>query len=163
MNGHERERLKRVVAAYGAEPRRWPEADRAALAHLIEDASGEPWMREAGTVDSLLDGLPEPRMREDLASEIIMAARSTAQAEAGRVVEISARPGSLTRLTGLWGQAALLAASLAAGLWLGTSGSMDSLIYGDLQSFSELAVSDEVANGDAYPWWARIQLNEGFL
>lgn len=53
------ERLRDIAAAYGADPRRWPEGERdAAVALMNRSVAARDIMAEAGALDALLDGLP---------------------------------------------------------------------------------------------------------
>ena len=60
-----RERFAVIVDAYGADPRRWPSAERAAAEALAaSDAEAGAWLAEArdldGGLDAWLDALPVP-------------------------------------------------------------------------------------------------------
>lgn len=55
------ERLAVIVDAYGAEPRRWPAAEReAALALVAGNTAAEALLAEARMLDASLDALPLP-------------------------------------------------------------------------------------------------------
>lgn len=53
-------RVRAIIEAYGAEPRRWPEDERtAAVAYMMQNPERvAPWIEEARQLDSLLDVLP---------------------------------------------------------------------------------------------------------
>ncbi len=53
-------RVRAIIEAYGAEPRRWPEDERAgAVAYMLQNPERvAPWLEEARQLDSLLDVLP---------------------------------------------------------------------------------------------------------
>jgi hypothetical protein len=57
------ERAAAILDAYGADPRRWPEAERAAMLARLREA-GEAMLDEAGALDDLLDAgrAPAPSM-----------------------------------------------------------------------------------------------------
>lgn len=55
------DRFKAIVDAYGADPARWPDAERdAALRFMAEDARAEAWLDEAVEIDGLLSAGFEP-------------------------------------------------------------------------------------------------------
>ena len=56
------ERFRAIIDAYGAEPRRWPEAERAAAQAFAERHSQAvaAWLDEARGLDAMLDLLAEP-------------------------------------------------------------------------------------------------------
>ena len=50
------DRFKAIVEAYGADPLRWPDAERpAALRFLAKDSRARAWLDEARALDGLLD------------------------------------------------------------------------------------------------------------
>lgn len=96
------ERFETLLAAYGAEPRRWPEAERAAALALL---AGDARMREAlereRRLDRLLDGAATPRATPAL------------------VARLSSTPRRLR--IGFATQLAAMAAAAALGLFVGWS------------------------------------------
>ena len=51
------ERFRELIDAYGADPRRWPDGERAAMETLRQaQPQAESWLHEAGEVDAWLDG-----------------------------------------------------------------------------------------------------------
>lgn len=52
------ERLQALIAAYGADPQRWPQAERAAAQALASDPHASAVLREARALDAALDALP---------------------------------------------------------------------------------------------------------
>lgn len=79
------ERFLALVAAYGADRRRWPESERAAaeaFAAAHEDASS-PALAEADAVDALLHRSPTPQVSAALRDRVLAAAAS-AGGRAGR-------------------------------------------------------------------------------
>ncbi|MGZ3305189.1 MAG: hypothetical protein ACXU8U_04950 [Asticcacaulis sp.] len=56
------DRFKAIVSAYGADPKRWPDAERdAALRFLARNtAKAAAWIEEARELDALLDAVVEP-------------------------------------------------------------------------------------------------------
>ncbi len=79
------ERFLALVAAYGADRRRWPEGERAAaeaFAATGADVSG-PALAEADAVDALLHRSPTPQVSTALRDRVLAAAAS-AGGRAGR-------------------------------------------------------------------------------
>lgn len=79
------ERFLALVAAYGADRRRWPEGERAAaeaFAAARTDVSG-PALAEADAVDALLHRSPTPQVSMALRDRVLAAAAS-AGGKAGR-------------------------------------------------------------------------------
>ena len=110
------ERFAELIDAYGAEPRRWPAAERsAALAFASADATAAVLLRDAAALDALLDA--------DVAA--------AATAEAGRAVRLAVaatvdRPASrwheLLALLGGWRIALpTTAMALVAGINIGAT------------------------------------------
>ena len=62
------ERFKAIVDAYGADPKRWPQAERdAALRFMTRNPlRAEVWLNEARDVDALLDAAVEPVTAQEL-------------------------------------------------------------------------------------------------
>jgi len=85
MNVMTAERFLALVAAYGADRRRWPEGERAAaeaFAATGADVSG-PALAEADAVDALLHRSPTPQVSTALRDRVLAAAAS-AGGRAGR-------------------------------------------------------------------------------
>ncbi len=79
------ERFLALVAAYGADRRRWPEGERAAaeaFAAAHADVAG-PAMAEADVIDALLHRSPTPQVSMALRDRVLAAA-ATAGGKAGR-------------------------------------------------------------------------------
>ncbi|HYC75285.1 hypothetical protein [Brevundimonas sp.] len=79
------ERFLALVAAYGADRRRWPEGERAAaeaFAAAHADIAG-PAMAEADAIDALLHRSPTPQVSMALRDRVLAAA-ATAGGKAGR-------------------------------------------------------------------------------
>ena len=102
-------RLSEVLAAYGADPRRWPAADRSELAALIRPESQE-W-REAAALDRLLATASQPLMPAAASDRLLMKVHGTRNVSARRVFR--------------WSTALPLAASLLLGIYLGAVDSID--------------------------------------
>ena len=73
MNG---ERLNHVAEAYGADWRRWPEADRAAAQALIEadPSAADRLLFEARQTDVVLDASPRPAVSIALRDRVLASA-----------------------------------------------------------------------------------------
>ena len=113
------QRLETLLDAYGADPARWPAAERAAaLALLAIDPAAQAWLEKARQLDRALDRLPPaPAPAGDLAARIRAAARQQ-RAPAAPVVPIPAPiPANGNRAP--WRFTMALAASAVIGLWLG--------------------------------------------
>lgn len=127
------ERLQLVVGAYGAEPLRWPDADRRDLAALARQQTDAPWMRAAAETDAMLDFRAGADRLPVAAEAILAAARATRQSPARTVAANAAgrRPAPRHRI-GNWPSAALLAASLLVGIWAGANGAVEYLLPGSV-------------------------------
>ncbi len=97
-------RFEEIVAAYGAEPRRWPEAERADAEAFAARPEAASMMAEAGSLDALLDASAEITPLN--------------LAFVRRVIAAAPKPTS--RLN--WRPAAALAASALIGMALGFGG-----------------------------------------
>jgi hypothetical protein len=71
MTESRHERIVELIAAYGADRRRWPAAER--LAHEVDDAASQAAAREARELDALLDTLQAPPPPSALRREILLA------------------------------------------------------------------------------------------
>ena len=111
-----KERLVAVLAAYGADPARWPEADRRNLAaHLAEEGEA---MAAAQALDRLLASAPKAAPGEDFVARVM-----------ARIDDGAREPAPRARRMGLgWGSAIPLAASLILGAYLGAAGDLDALL-----------------------------------
>jgi len=105
------ERARTILAAHGADPAHWPEAERAALAALIaRDPALASWRDAEARLDRVM-ALPALAPLPGLAGRIASATVTVPQ---------TAAPGWDFGLG--WARAAALAAALAMGLGLGLSG-----------------------------------------
>jgi len=145
-----RTRLEKLLAAYGADPARWPAEDRQAAAQLSGDSSLRASAEEARRIDRMLGRLPQPQPASDALYSRLMAVADRTQ-PGGVIARLAAwLPGSSGDLTGraLAGEAATLAMALAAGLWLAASGLAVQAESMDLSPYvlgGELALLDEGA------------------
>ena len=138
-----RETLARLLAAYGADRTRWPAASRDRFRDLIaSDAEAQRLVREAEALDGLLqaaDASPAA-VSADLVARVMQRAAEVPRAkpmprEPADVVDIAARraarrvpqsPGYRSE----WRAAAVLAASLAFGLYIGGQGLGSEVVTG---------------------------------
>lgn len=115
----------------GADRTRWPAQERLRFAALIAgDDAARRMVAEAAALDRLLDAAPgaEPARLDRLIDRISAAAQVEGASRADNVVEFTAarRPAAPPRTPvhrrSTWQAAALLAASLFVGAFVGTSG-----------------------------------------
>lgn len=105
------ERFKALADAYGADPRRWPEAERETAAALMRaDPSGaERMLFEARQIDLALDASPRPHVTHAMRERVIAMAASAGLRPKAR------RFGRLVWFSGA-GWAAACAAGVVAGM-----------------------------------------------
>jgi hypothetical protein len=131
-------RFESLIAAYGADPARWPAAERAAAEALLARA---PELRartaQAAALDTALDRWPSPAPPALDAEQL--AARVSAMPQ-GRVVAFRPR----RRAAALWPNAAGLAAAALAGFLIGWSG-LDSNLLPPREETSTVALIIEEA------------------
>lgn len=108
------ERFKELLAAYGADPRLWPTAEReAARAFLAAEPENERMLFEARQVDAALDAFKAAPVSHALRDRVIAMA-----AQAGL------KPQSIRPFFG-WAPRLGLAAACAAGVIVGVGVTMD--------------------------------------
>ncbi len=101
------DRFRDILDAYGAEPARWPEAERAAALSFAEaDAAARAWLDEEVRFDRLLDAAPAAVPSAALAARIAAAAPEQRRSWRARLAEIW---GDLFPGQPLWKPAAGLA------------------------------------------------------
>lgn len=131
------QRLEAVLAAYGADPLRWPEEERSVLAPYL--AGSRDALAEARELDRILDLASVPREPQQSANSILRAIE--ADPPASNIVRLPpSRPAILP-----WLSALPLAASLALGFYLGAQGSLDSLLPSSITG-EVLAAGDDPAD-----------------
>lgn len=127
----DRERLAAVVAAWGADPARWPEDDRARLGHLLA-AVPEADRRDARALDALIASAASPQPPPGAVERLLARAAATPQ-PAPAVVHppvwsaVSPPRRAPLRSVPAW---MALAASLLIGVWAGSAGLVDGLLPG---------------------------------
>ena len=104
----DRARFEAIIAAYGAEPRRWPEAERAAAEQFYAENRGD--LGEAMALDAALDGARQSYDPALLAARIVKQQRASRGAPA---------PGAR------WALAACALAGVAIGFGAGAAAATD--------------------------------------
>jgi hypothetical protein len=130
--------LERHLEIYGADQARWPQAARVRFAPLLaDDARARALLSEAAALDRLLEYAPVPRVCKERALRDRIVAVISNEGDAARTDRSGARSTDLPRRRQLswtspargwarWQAAALLAASLAIGVYLGSAGELTS-------------------------------------
>jgi hypothetical protein len=110
-------RFRRLIAAYGADPGRWPPGQRTrAEALLARSAKARTLLAEAQAFDTLLMADAKPSADEQLAAAIIARATAAPQERAAAATRAIRVEWSLVRL---WPQAVGLAAAAVLGFVIG--------------------------------------------
>ena len=124
MSATDKERLKQVLAAYGAEPSRWPVEERAALERQLAATGSDdlPDLSEAREVDFLLSSLQEKPIPDTALQTVLALSEQNPKAQ---VVPIGAEDKAPVpwlnrqRLREAFPIGIALAASLLAGVFAG--------------------------------------------
>ena len=144
----------------GADRTRWPAQERLRFAPLISgNEEAQRLLTEAAALDRLLDKIPaaDPARLGGLVDRIVAAAAAEGQPRADNVVSIAsarrASAGSAKRPVhqrSSWQAAALLAASLFVGAFVGTSGVLNSAMpsLGDEYDVAEADATELVIDGN---------------
>jgi hypothetical protein len=135
------ERLRALIAAYGANPARWPLAERpAAEALLARSPEARAALADAEPLDTLLDAVPalspSPALRAAVLADMPRMARS------GRIGWWANARALLVEFDGLPAVRPLLAASLLLGLFAGGYLGSDSETESD-SDLVQLAIYDD--------------------
>jgi hypothetical protein len=65
-------RFRQIIAAYGADPKRWPEAERTAALVLFDDSpEAQAMCRVAGDLDAVLAASPLPQSSPELIAAVL--------------------------------------------------------------------------------------------
>lgn len=113
-----RTRLAEVLAAYGADPTRWPVSERSGLEALLASEPG--LLAEAAEIDRVLARAPVPAA--PAGAKALLLARVAREKQAVNVISLERAPRAKPRPSiWSWGTAAALAASFAFGIFLGNS------------------------------------------
>lgn len=124
----EMSRFKRILDAYGADPRRWPAAEReAALAFLAASPEAAGLQRQAETLDLLLDAAPALEPSPALRRAVLAGRKQARRSVWGRAQRQVGQFGAMVMdcFAGLAPRrvaATLLAASFLGGVALGLLG-----------------------------------------
>jgi hypothetical protein len=130
------ERLQTVVAAYGADPARWPASEREALSEFAATNPGaRRYVAEASSLDALLAvaATHAPEAAVARASDRLFAhldfetADTPAPGHDARVVPFARKqaPRPAAPARSMWREAAVLAAALLVGVFMGTQGLLE--------------------------------------
>ncbi len=136
MDDNMKQRLQAVLASYGADPARWPKADRDALEHFLGSTGDD--LGEAAAIDRILDLASAPPVPAGLESRLL----SRLSKDVRSTVVPFARPAPKPARSWPWA-AVPLAASLALGIYLGAAGDLDGIL--------PQAVTGDLAAGDDDP------------
>jgi hypothetical protein len=114
-----RTRLREVLAAYGADPARWPAPERDRLRALVE--SEPELVAEAHEIDQVLARAKAPKVPAGGASRLL--ARAGQEKSPATVIPFDR--ARATPSIWSWGAAAALAASFGLGIFLGATNFAD--------------------------------------
>ena len=114
-------RLQEVLAAYGADPVHWPDADRLELAGIMN--AGANQISQADELDQLLAAAGKPVIPAGARARLAELAEQTPQEE---LVE-NYQTFGVSRFAAM----STLAASLFVGIYMGTLGTLDPFGTGD--------------------------------
>ena len=133
-------RFLRLIGAYGADPARWPDEERAAAERRV---AGDPAARaaidEARRLDALLDRMPSP---PDMPAIVLPA---VLPAQRRPVIHRLVRAGHGAVWT-MWPRVAALAMASVVGMLIGLSGVGDQL-YGTQDTDTATTVFDSAPTG----------------
>ena len=127
------QRVEAIIAAYGADPERWPEAERAgALARLERSGERRDQLQGEAELDALLGGLGRPQPSNMLKAKLLEDASVAVVQGASHKSRVapSASPGWLGRFADMVFETVslkplalggLMVPVLALGIWLGAS------------------------------------------
>jgi hypothetical protein len=110
-------RLAEVLAAYGADPARWPAAERDRLLALVESEPG--LLVEAAEIDRILGRAARPQIPTGAAARLVE--RAGQEKPHPNVIPLGRVRPKVHPSIWSWGAAAALAASFACGIFLGTT------------------------------------------
>jgi hypothetical protein len=129
-------RFRRLIAAYGADPARWPPGRRGrAEALLARSTAARDLLAEAQAFDSLLTTDVKPLADERLTAAIIARTIGVAQERAPAPARAIALDWSLSRL---WPQAVGLAAAAVLGFVIGWADLLPESFGGDTNDLADV-------------------------
>src|SRR5262245_29247152 len=115
-----RTRLAEVLAAYGADPARWPAAERERLmAHIDSAPDLQALLAEALEIDQVLSRAEAPAVPAGAVARLL--ARAQQQKPSATVIALDRARARPSPSIWSWGAAAALAASFGLGIFLGTT------------------------------------------
>ena len=122
-------RFRRLIAAYGADPARWPPGRRAQADALVaRSTKARTLLAEAGAFDSMLMADAKPPADERLAAAIVARTVDAVQERPLAPARVIALDWSLARL---WPQAVGLAAAAVLGFVIGWTDLLPESFAGD--------------------------------
>lgn len=138
------DRFKAIVEAYGVNPKRWPESERAAALDFLErnPQKAETLMRDARETDGFLSVLNAPQASDALHWETLARLMPATVAEVLAFVPRRARPSAGLMLAGSIGLAAACAAGVVVGINVGLMGTADMRAQEVLASVSVIEVDN---------------------
>ncbi|MGI9481546.1 MAG: hypothetical protein ACR2OR_04210 [Hyphomicrobiales bacterium] len=118
----DKSRLEVVLAAYGADPARWPEDERISLLLEVKEIELEQQTREAKEIDFVLGAAHAPAMPHG-AIERLMSKTNSGTQKCAEIVELSARRAAPPRpmVLEFLPAGVAIAACLLLGVFIGTS------------------------------------------
>ncbi|MGE3874040.1 MAG: hypothetical protein AB7F74_13885 [Parvibaculaceae bacterium] len=115
-----RTRLAEILAAYGADPARWPAAERDRLMAYVENSPEAPaLLGEAHEIDRVLARAGAPEVPAGAAARLL--ARAGQKKPEAAVIPFDRARARPRPSIWSWGAAAALAASFGLGIFLGTT------------------------------------------
>ena len=114
-------RFLRLIGAYGADPARWPDEERAAaVRRMADDPAARAAIDEARRLDALLERMPSPPEAPAIALPAVLPAQRRP------VVRRLVRAGR-GAVWAMWPRVAALAMASVVGMLIGLSGVADQL------------------------------------
>lgn len=135
-------RLKAVLDAYGADPARWPDADRVALADALQEHNSAliAGRQAAAEIDQVLAAASRSTVPAGAHARLAELARTSPQ-QAQVAVSTPQQPTfGVSRFAAI----STLAASLFVGIYMGALGTLDPILDGE----SEFGVTTELDDFD---------------
>jgi hypothetical protein len=123
-------RLRAVLDTYGADPARWPDAERVELAGVLEEHSELIAERQAATeIDRGLAAASRPAVPAGAHARLAELARNTPQ----QAPVVAAAPQQQFFGVSRFAAVSTLAASLFIGVFVGALGTLDPILDGDIE------------------------------
>ncbi|MFQ5346233.1 MAG: hypothetical protein ACE5ED_00100 [Rhodothalassiaceae bacterium] len=129
-------RFAALVAAYGADPARWPDAERGAAQAFAASAEGRRHLAAAARLDRQLAQLPPPApASRDLLARLEAIPASRPFAQEGALARLVAGFAAILTPRALAGEIMALALAIGAGLWLGAHSGGERVEAFDLSNY----------------------------